>query len=208
MNDLEPFSYPSTAHERRHGPKGYSNFSSFKPWLRDEFVFRCVYCLNRERWYPDGSASFSVDHLYPKTVTPERENDYTNLVYSCHRCNSLKQDRLTLDPTITPLSRHLRVDEAGNVRATTPDGAKMIDLLQLNHPTYISRRVFYKELAILYRRSHDDKQIHNLYIHAFGYPDDLPDLNSLKPPLGNSLAFNVRESHHARKMRGELNNVH
>lgn len=86
MNDLDPFSYPTTAHERRHGPKGYKNFSSFKPWLRDEFVFRCVYCLNRERWYPDGSASFSVDHLYPKGEMPERENDYTNLVYSCHRC--------------------------------------------------------------------------------------------------------------------------
>jgi hypothetical protein len=55
------FRYPMSAHERRHGPRGYQDYRSYKPWLRDEFEFRCVYCLCRERWFPDGDANFSVD---------------------------------------------------------------------------------------------------------------------------------------------------
>jgi len=30
------FAYPD-AHDRRHGPAGYVDYQSFKPWLRDEF---------------------------------------------------------------------------------------------------------------------------------------------------------------------------
>lgn len=63
-----PFLYPSSIHSRRHGPAGYQNYESFKEWLRDEFSFRCVYCLFRERWYPNGSMSFSIDHVIPRSV--------------------------------------------------------------------------------------------------------------------------------------------
>ncbi len=42
------FDYPEPRLERIHGPAGYSTYESFRPWLRDEFTFRCVYCLKRE----------------------------------------------------------------------------------------------------------------------------------------------------------------
>lgn len=48
-----PFEYPSAPLVRRHGPVGYLDYSSFRPWLRDEFGFRCVYCLRREQWEPN-----------------------------------------------------------------------------------------------------------------------------------------------------------
>ncbi len=38
----------------------------------------------------------------------------------------------------------------------------------------------------------------------FGYPDDLPDLASLRPPGGNTLPAGIDTSHHARRSRGEL----
>lgn len=58
------WAYPATPHVRRHGPLGYKDYQSFKPWLRDEFTFRCVYCLLRERWFASfGSGLFGVDHL-------------------------------------------------------------------------------------------------------------------------------------------------
>ena len=41
------FTYPRSRHIRRHGPHGYRDYRSYKPWLRDEFAFRCVYCLWR-----------------------------------------------------------------------------------------------------------------------------------------------------------------
>src|ERR1700682_3612702 len=50
------FAYPSEPHQRKHGPAGYTNYEEYKPWLRDEFTFRCVYCLERELWYPDRAA--------------------------------------------------------------------------------------------------------------------------------------------------------
>jgi hypothetical protein len=86
------FQYPPTPHERKHGPQGYEDFGSYKPWLRDEFSFRCVYCLCRETWFPDGAASFSVDHLQSQKVAPTRVTEYENLVYACCQCNACKQD--------------------------------------------------------------------------------------------------------------------
>ena len=38
--------YPTNGHERLHGPSGYVDYKSFKPWLRDEFRFRCVSFLS------------------------------------------------------------------------------------------------------------------------------------------------------------------
>jgi 5-methylcytosine-specific restriction endonuclease McrA len=92
MTETVQLSYPLTAHQRRHAPAGYKNYQDFKPWLRDEFLFRCVYCLERERWYPNRADSFSVDHVQPKSRVPERLFDYSNLVYTCSRCNSSKQE--------------------------------------------------------------------------------------------------------------------
>ena len=47
---MAAFVYPEVPHSRRHGPKGYADCYQYHPWLRDEFSFRCVYCLSRERW--------------------------------------------------------------------------------------------------------------------------------------------------------------
>jgi hypothetical protein len=60
------FQYPNSPHLRRHGPFGYEDYISFKGWLRDEFTFRCVYCLERERWYPSGADAFGVEHVKPE----------------------------------------------------------------------------------------------------------------------------------------------
>ena|SRR5713101_1667716 len=66
----EPFAYPREPHGRRHGPAGYEDYGHYKPWLRDEFTFRCVYCLERETWYPNRAASFSADHFVPVVLDP------------------------------------------------------------------------------------------------------------------------------------------
>ena len=50
MTRPELFTYPPEPHLRKHAPAGYKNYPEYKPWLRDEFEFRCVYCLQREMW--------------------------------------------------------------------------------------------------------------------------------------------------------------
>jgi hypothetical protein len=72
------FAYASTEHQRRHGPRGYTNYRAYKPWLRDEFTFRCVYCLSRERWYPNGHEGFAVDHLIPRSAAPDEACPFAN----------------------------------------------------------------------------------------------------------------------------------
>src|SRR5438445_783907 len=67
---MTPFTYPSAPLVRRHGPVGYLDTSSFRPWLRDEFGFRCVYCLRRERWEPDLGV-FEIDHFAPVSQSPD-----------------------------------------------------------------------------------------------------------------------------------------
>jgi 5-methylcytosine-specific restriction endonuclease McrA len=111
-------------HSRRHVPAGYQNYESFKDWLRDEFQFRCVYCLFRERWYPNGSMSFSVDHVIPRSADRggTSERDYGNLVYACNRCNSVRTVADVLNPTQCSLSEHLEVrQEDGSVMGRTAE---------------------------------------------------------------------------------------
>ena len=89
MSLPEPFAYPIEPHERKHSPIGYAEYTQFKPWLRDEFSFRCVYCLQRETWSRAGMAAFSVDHIIPQSLDTNNlfVCDYSNLLYSCLRCN-------------------------------------------------------------------------------------------------------------------------
>src|SRR5258708_3560236 len=104
--------YPLKPHVRKHGPHGLDRYQSFKPWLRDEFTFRCVYCLERERWYPSGHHGFGVDHIRPKGDSRYKHLacDYENLLYACNRCNSAKGSLELIDPTKAPLCDHFAID--------------------------------------------------------------------------------------------------
>lgn len=86
---MEPFTYPDLPHVRRHSPLGYANADSYRPWLRDEFAFRCVFCLVREQW-ENPVGRFAVDHLHPRMRYPELAADYDNLLDVCTSCNAVK----------------------------------------------------------------------------------------------------------------------
>jgi len=83
--------HPSVEPGRRHGPRGYADYRACKPWLRDEFTFRCIYCLTRERWYPSGHEEFGVDHVKPVSAAADLIVDYDNLLYACSSCNRNRQ---------------------------------------------------------------------------------------------------------------------
>jgi HNH endonuclease len=194
MNLPEPFAYPKEAHARRHAPAGYKNYSDYKPWLRDDFAFRCVYCLQREMWSRERNAVFSVDHVVPRSVNPGLVCDYGNLVYACLRCNSARQDVAVLDPTREGMARHLRVEEDGTVTGLTEDGAVLVELLHLNAVSALQERR--RVLRLLFRRVRypDDEGVKADFLATFGYPEDLPDLRRPKPPGGNHLAANIHLS--------------
>lgn len=196
------FAYPDAPHVRRHGPRGYTDYTSFKPWLRDEFTFQCVYCLFRERWFPNGEAGFSVDHVEPQAVAPNRLCDYPNLVYACQTCNSAKQDQSLPDTCTVGYAAMLRIREGGDVEGLTPAGVEMVARLGLNHTRLREFRHRMLGLPQRIRRTTGGRQAD--LRRWFGYPDDLPDLAALRPPEGNERPEGIAASHLARKQRGEL----
>ena len=64
------FDYPEPQEQRRHGPANYAAYESYRPWLRDEFDFRCVYCLKRETW-GQVTFEFELDHFEPQSLNPQ-----------------------------------------------------------------------------------------------------------------------------------------
>jgi HNH endonuclease len=198
------FSYPSTPLERRHGPHGYSDYQSYKPWLRDEATFRCVYCRVRERLHPDGSAAFGVDHLVPKSLAADRLLEYDNLAYVCAQCNALKGDSWPLpNPYSTSLGQCLEVQADGVVQPLTGEGELLIAVLRLDSPgRTLFRQRWLQLLRYLQERADDDSAA--LLHWLLSFPDDLPNLTLLRPPGGNTRPEGVRGSYFALRERGLL----
>jgi hypothetical protein len=204
MTPPDLFAHPSHPHERRHGPRGYATYDGYKPWLRDEFKFRCVYCLEREMWYPDRAASFSVEHVIPQSEDAALVCEYTNLIYACTRCNSYRRDMLVLDPTEVAFGDHLRLGDGGVLIGVTEDGQDLIDLLHLNeNPSLEVRRKYLWEQS-LRERYPADAEIEAMFLRVFGFPDDMPDLRTMRPPGGNNRPGSELSCHFARWENGSL----
>ena len=204
-----PFAYPPLPHERTHGPRGYTNYGEYKPWLRDEFSFRCVYCLKREAWSPDGAGPFSADHFLPASLHPDGVTDYENLVYACVRCNSFKQAKIPdLDPRAMGMADHLEVSPLGAITALTLIGRDLIDLFHLDDAQSNGFRIHQLRVVRLKSKYPHDPVVHSLFLAIFGFPTNLPDLSKLRPPGGNSRPEGISASHFARRSRGELPEVY
>ena len=122
------FQYPIAPLTRKHGPRGYVAYQSFNPWLRDEFEFRCVYCLSRERWFPDGGSSFGIDHIVPQSVATHLVCVYENLVYACSNCNSFRQDRsIPIDLESESIADHIETGTDGVLVGITEARVELIE---------------------------------------------------------------------------------
>jgi len=135
---MQGFEYPAEPHSRRHGPAGYDDYGSYRDWLRDEFTFRCVYCLHRERWY-GRPGSFDIEHFIPVSVDPRGKCEYTNLLYACRTCNAAKSDVLAVpDPCTVAFGDCLRVKTDGEIEPLNEAGRRLRDVLRLNSPGNVS----------------------------------------------------------------------
>lgn len=170
------YEYPSGYHTRRHGPGGYTSYESYRHWLRDEFIFRCVYCLRREAWGPP--TAFHIDHANPLKVNPEGECDYENLLYACGACNEAKKAILNFpDPCRVAFRECLEVLPDGHVKARNKVGERLIETLRLDNEKNVGwRRDWMGTLSLLKEQRPD------LYRAYMGFPKDLPDLRTKKAP--------------------------
>src|SRR5258707_737896 len=152
-----PFEYPPSPHLRRHGPRGYTDYASYRPWLRDEFAFRCVYCLLREQW-GRVRGIYAIDHFLPVAHHPGKALEYENLLYACATCNSAKGDRAVPDPLALLNGPAVRVAEDGRVHTENPEAARLIELLGLDSPESTEFRMLW--IGIIALAAHHNQDLY------------------------------------------------
>ena len=196
----EPFAYPPEPHRRRHGPAGYAKYQQYRPWLEDEFTFRCVYCLKRMVWSP--TDVWSVDHLIPQDEAQELVCEYDNLVLACQCCNRMKSNQRVPDLGRVAYGQCLRVESDGSIKALNRHGSRLLRALRLNEPRYqqwrSQRMLELRALALC------DPEA---YEQAMGFPKDPPDLAALKVKTNNR-PQGIQESWFAKKQRDELPKIY
>lgn len=197
MSAAKAFDYPLEPHSRRHGPQGYTDYTSFREWLRDEFCFRCVFCLRREQWLTP-LCDFHIDHCVPQSLAPDRVCDYDNLLYVCSKCNDHKGNKLAPDPCKVAFGRSLRVCADGSVEWLDTEGAMLVKVLRLDSEERTRHRSL--TLDIIKLAAATDRK---LFVRLMGFPDDLRDLRKMSP-TSNSRPEGIAESFYARRERGEL----
>jgi hypothetical protein len=195
---VEAFRYPSTPRRRRHGPRGYRQYESFRLWLRDEFEFRCVYCLAREQW-GRVSASYDLDHFVAAADDASGALDYDNLVYACRSCNSAKARRPIPDPLVTLTDEQVVVFPDGNIEGRSLAAKELIRGLSLDSPENVAFRQTWISVIALAERYDND-----LFRRLMGYPSDLPQLSRLRPPGGNLRPGGIEDSHFRRREQRTL----
>ena len=195
---MPAFRYPERKHRRKHGPLGYQSPAEYRDWLRDEFAFRCVYCLEREQW-GNRLGHFHIEHFVPKAVQPEQRLSYDNLLYSCQGCNLLKGPKTVPDPLKVFTSGTVMVRRNGSLLGRTKEAKLLIDVLQLNDESYQRRRRLM--IGILSAVAKTNPALHR---ELLGFPDDLPNLAELKPPGGNTRPAGIKQSYYVLREAGQL----
>ncbi len=192
------FEYPTEPHMRRHGPDGYDNYGSYRDWLRDEFTFRCVYCLHREQWY-GRSATFHIDHFNPVASDEDGKLEYTNLLYVCATCNEAKKAILGLpNPCEVAFAECLRILPDGHVESLNNNGLKLTQVLRLDSDSNVRNRSRWMRTLEALRTEHPP-----LYEEHMGFPHNLPDLQKKRVPT-NTKPEGVANCYFALRERGEL----
>ena len=198
MSRPVPFCYPAQPHTRKHGPRGYKNWEEYRPWLRDDFDFHCVFCLRRETW-DERRAVFAVEHLTARKHAPERALDYTNLVYACASCNSAKSTKTAPDPCAHAYGQLVEVRPDGTIHAQNAEGRLLIRAANLDD----AETNRWRHLLIGTLRSHA-KHAPELYRAMLSFPSDLPDLTSRTPPGGNTKPGSEKTCRYQQRLTGTL----
>lgn len=149
---VAPGSIPTDPLKRRHRPPVRSDYHLYRPCLRNDFGFRCVYCQSHEAEVGPGLpyGGFDVEHHKPKQKFRALTSRYDNLLWACRTCNGAKRDTWPspkeeaqgyrfVDPSRERLSDHIELRGTQLIALTRP-GEFTIDELELNLGVHVQRR--------------------------------------------------------------------
>jgi hypothetical protein len=134
-------------------------YPEYRQYLREDFLYSCAYCSMTES--EARGIRLTIDHYEPKSIKPELEDTYDNLMYACDECNTLKGDRSPTPEARAKDQRFFRVDadvrgehfrlEENEVKGTTNVGTYTTLALSLNRGSLLRLRQLRRRLF-----DHDD----------------------------------------------------
>ncbi|AEY65604.1 HNH endonuclease signature motif containing protein [Clostridium sp. BNL1100] len=135
---------------KRSCNKNYTNYTRYKPYLKQDFSCRCAYCnlLDTSITTP-----FEVDHFIPRDTFkddwPECDTLYENLIYSCKKCNIAKSSQFSGDispkkiineffynPVLEDYGEIFYRNDYGGIDSDDLKGREMIKRLKLYRPIH------------------------------------------------------------------------
>jgi hypothetical protein len=142
---------------------------------------------------------FHIDHYIPAVEAPQLVSEYSNLLYSCARCNEAKKAIIGLpDPCQVAFHDCLRILEDGSVEALNSNGESLLKILRLNSRSSVRYR---SSLIRTFAAIELTKP--EVYQEWMRFPDDLPDLRLKKVP-SNSKPEGAANCFLALRERGQL----
>ncbi len=149
--------------KRRPNPPQFSEYQQYKPYLREDFIFACVYCATHENEF-GGPRNFGIDHFRPKSKAEFKAliSVYANLLYACNVCNSFKLDdwpsddpikegKGYLDPCEHDYEHHFVQMPDFGIKGLSQVANYMIERLHLNRPQLRKLRQRRKQAEELYK---------------------------------------------------------
>jgi len=146
--------YSPTPYQRSHSPpqRTGEDYLAYRPCLRLESSFRCIYCLAHESEVAKGRefGGFEVEHFRPKESFGWLRTSFSNLFWCCPECNRAKGDKWPnatevaegfrfLDPTLEAYGPHLQI--VGELVVWASDAGEFTkDEVNLNSPVHQERR--------------------------------------------------------------------
>lgn len=137
---------------RREPHPQHKKYKDYKCYLREDFVYRCVYCTIHENEF-GGPRSYHVEHFRPKGVERFAHliTDYGNLLYACQVCNPFKGDAWPsdnpiedgkgfIDPCEYDYDEHFRLADGDELVGLSGVGRYMVERLHLNRMQLIKLR--------------------------------------------------------------------
>jgi len=156
---------------KRTCKKTYASYRSFKPYLADDFNSRCGYTDCPDSWF-GGRRTFHIDHFKPKSINPNLETAYSNLVYCCSYVNILKSDDEGdyLDPCDVDYNEHFEREIDGSILPITNEAKYMFKNLKLGMNRYKiiwmldSLYIKMKKVKVLIEKEKNEELKNNLLI--------------------------------------------
>jgi uncharacterized protein (TIGR02646 family) len=122
------------------------NYKDIKNQLMDKFHGHCAYCGKKLHSNIDAN----IEHFKPKSIYPELEFEWSNLLLSCRECNVIKSNKFPIDengssillnPNKDDLSKHIKQSKNGILEGISDRGKAMIEMLKLNRESLIEQRM-------------------------------------------------------------------